>query len=73
MMFLNVSDTDILKIKNADSCWIITGIGKIEAIKLLQNIDLTEKRVNIIKANTKGNFLAKFMSNSNLNEKIGKL
>ena len=73
MMFLNVSDTDILKIKNTDSCWIITGIGKTEAIKLLQNIDLTEKRENIIKPNTKGNFQVKFMSNSNLNEKIRRL
>ena len=73
MRSLNVSDTDILKIKNTNSCWVITGIGKIEAIKLLQNIDLTEKRGNIIKPNTKGNFHAKFMSNSNLIEKIGKL
>ena len=73
MMFFNVSDTDILKIKNTDSCWIITGIGKIQAIKLLENIDLTEKRGNILKPNTKGNFQGKFMSNSNLNEKIGKL
>ena len=34
---------NLLKIKNADYSCIISGISKSEAIKLLQNIDLTEK------------------------------
>ena len=37
------SDTVILKIKNDDYRCIISGISKIEAINLMQNIDLTEK------------------------------
>ena len=43
MMSMNLSNIPILKIKNADYCCIVTGISKSEAIKLLQNIDLTEK------------------------------
>ena len=43
MMFMNLSDISILKIKNADYCCIISRISKIEAIKLLHNIDMTEK------------------------------
>ena len=42
-MSMNLSDIAILKIKNADYCCIITEISKIEAIKLLKNIDLTGK------------------------------
>ena len=40
---MNLNDTVILNIKNADYCCIITGISKTEAVKLLQNINLTEK------------------------------
>ena len=40
MMSMNLSDIAILKIKNVDYCCIIS---KLLAIKLLQNIDLTEK------------------------------
>ena len=40
MMSMNII---ILKIKNADYPCIIIRISKLEAIKLLQNIDLTEK------------------------------
>ena len=40
---MNLSNIAILKIKNADYRWIISGISKSEAIKLLQNNDLTEK------------------------------
>ena len=40
---MNLSNIAILKIKNAEYRWIISGISKSEAIKLLQNIDLTEK------------------------------
>ena len=43
MMSMKLSNIAILKIKNANYRCIITGISKIEAIKLMQNIDLTEK------------------------------
>ena len=45
MMSMNLSDIAILNIKSAEYRCIITGISykKSEAIKLLQNIDLTEK------------------------------
>ena len=43
MMSMNLSDIYILNIKNVNYCFIINGISKSEAIKLLQNIDLTEK------------------------------
>ena len=44
LISMNLSDIAILKIKNADYRRIITGTSKSEAIKLLQNIELTEKR-----------------------------
>ena len=40
---MNLCDIAILSIKNADYFYVITGISKSEAVKLLQNIDLTEK------------------------------
>ena len=43
MMLMYLSNIAILKNKNVDYHCIITGISKSEAIKLLQNIDLTEK------------------------------
>ena len=43
MVPVNNSDTAILEIKNTDYNCIITRISKSEAIKLLKNIDLTEK------------------------------
>ena len=43
MMSMNLSNIAILKIENADYCYIINGISKDKAIKLLQNIDFTEK------------------------------
>ena len=46
---ISVNLSDILKTKNIDYRCIITGISKSEAIKLLQNIDLNEKKWNIIK------------------------
>ena len=49
LMSMNLSDIYILNIKNTDYGCIINGISKREAIKLLQNIDLTEKKWNIIK------------------------
>ena len=43
VLLTNLSNSSILNIKNADYCSIINGINKSEAIKLLQNIDFTEK------------------------------
>ena len=40
---MNLSDFAILIIKNADYRCVMTGISKSKAIKLLKNIDLTEK------------------------------
>ena len=42
-MSTNLSDIAISNIKIADYCCIISGIRKNEAIKLMQNADLTEK------------------------------
>ena len=47
MMSMNLSNISILKTKSADYCCIITGFSKSEAIKLLQNTDLNEKRVKL--------------------------
>ena len=44
MMSMNLRDIAILKIKCTDYRCIITGISKSEAIKLLQDFDLTEKK-----------------------------
>ena len=49
IMSMKLSNITILKIKNADYFCIITGISKGKTIKLLKNIDLTEKQWNIIK------------------------
>ena len=43
MMSVNLCNIAILKIKNANYCCIISGISKSAVIKLLQNIELTEK------------------------------
>ena len=43
MISMNLSDTSILNIKGAYYCCIISRISKSEGIKLMQNIDLTEK------------------------------
>ena len=43
MMSMNLSNIAILKIEILDYCCIIIGISKCEGIKLLQNIDVTEK------------------------------
>ena len=43
MMSVNLSEIAILKIKSSDYRYIISLISKNEAIKLLQNADLTEK------------------------------
>ena len=46
---MNLSDISVLNINNADYYCIISGISKSGAINLMQNIDLTEKKWNIIK------------------------
>ena len=43
LMSINLSDIAILNIKGSDYCGIISLIIKNEAIKLMQNADLTEK------------------------------
>ena len=43
MVSLNLSDIAFLEIKNAGCHCIISGISRSKAIKLLQNIDLSEK------------------------------
>ena len=42
-MSLNIDMIAILSIHGADCCCIISEISKSEAIKLMQNIDLTKK------------------------------
>ena len=49
MISMKLEDIAILKIKNADYRWIISGMNKIEATKLLQNIDFTKKSGAIYK------------------------
>ena len=49
MFFINLSNIAILNIHCVDNCLIISGITKSEAINLIQNIDLSEKKRNIIK------------------------
>ena len=44
MISVNLSDIAILNIQGSDYGCIITSISKNEAINLLQNADLTEKR-----------------------------
>ena len=43
MMSINLSGIAILGIKSADYCCIISRISKIEAINIMQNIDLIQK------------------------------
>ena len=44
MMSMNLCDIAILNINSANYCCIISRISKSEAINLMQNTDLTEKR-----------------------------
>ena len=44
IMSIILSDIAILNIKGADCCCIIRGISKKDAINVMQNVDLTEKR-----------------------------
>ena len=73
MMPMNLSDIAILKIKSADYCCIISEISKSKAIKLLKNIDLTEKSKTLYKKKNdyQEQFWSwKFTSNFNLNKKM---
>ena len=53
---MNLSDITILKMKNTNYRFIISGISKGEAINSLQNIDLTEKSGPLLKLNIRNNF-----------------
>ena len=44
MMSMNLRDIAVLSIKSADYCCIISRISNMEAINLMQNLNLTEKR-----------------------------
>ena len=50
MMSINLSDIAILNIKGSDYCCIICLISKNEAITLLQNANLIEKKVERYKS-----------------------
>ena len=47
LMSINLNDNAILNIRGTDYRCIIDGISKSEAVNVLQNADLTEKRVVI--------------------------
>ena len=49
MMSMNISNVVILNIKGADYGCIVDRISKSEAINVMQNINLTKKKQNIIK------------------------
>ena len=49
MVYMKLSNIAVLSINGADYCCIITGISKSEAINLMQNIFLSEKKWDIIK------------------------
>ena len=49
MMYMNLNDFFILNIHGHDYHCIINGISKSQGINLMQNIDLTEKKQNVIK------------------------
>ena len=49
MMFMNLSDIATLNIHSADYRCITSGSSKSEVINLMQNIDLSEKKVEHLK------------------------
>ena len=49
MMSMNLSNIAVLNITGSDYCCDSSAISKSEAVNLMQNIDLTEKKWNIIK------------------------
>ena len=65
---MNLSHIAILKIKNADYCYFISGISKSEPINKVNNIIWTKT------SGTLSNFSnCKLTTNSNLNQKSEKL
>ena len=68
MMSMSLSNIAISDIKFSDYCCISILISKAEAINLMQNADLTEKKQKFIKSKTKSDFEA-----LNLNGKSKKL
>ena len=48
-MSMNLGDIAILNIKGSDYCCIISRISKSGAVKLLKNIDMTEKTKTLLK------------------------
>ena len=52
MMPINLSDTAILNIKGSDYRCIVSLISRTKAINLMQNADLTEKKVEHYKKYT---------------------
>ena len=44
LMSINLNNSTILSISGDDNCCIIKGISKDDAMKILQNTNLTEKR-----------------------------
>ena len=58
MMFMNLGDIAILKIKGSDHCCIIKRTSKSEAINLTQKIYLTNKVKHYKRINIKSNFEA---------------
>ena len=48
IMSMNLDDIAILNISGADYRCVIAGTSKIEVINLMQNIDFSEKKQNII-------------------------
>ena len=67
---MDLSHIYILNIKNADYYCLINRISKSQAIKLLQNIDVTEKSKTLPKNKYQQQLWnCKFTSHSNLNKK----
>ena len=48
-MSMNASNIYILNIKNVNYCCFINGISKSETMELLENMDFTETKWNVIK------------------------
>ena len=67
---MNLSDIAILNIKGSDYHCIISRISKSQAIKLLQNIDLTEKKEHYKTKHQEQFWSCKCTSNSKLNKKV---
>ena len=67
-----LSNIAILNIKGSDHCFIISGISKTDAIKLLQNIDLKKWKIEKVEhyKHQEQFWSYTFPRNSNLIEKM---